>query len=61
MYDGQFIPCLKQALENDDDGRGGVQTIVRCSMKALASACGSSEDAVAVLLELGALDVLLGF
>lgn len=61
MYDGRFVPCLKQALEEDDDGRGGVQTIVRCSMKAVASACRSSEDAAAVMLDLGALDLLRGF
>lgn len=61
MYDGRFVPCLKQALEEDDDGRGGVQTILRCTMKSLASACVSNREAAAVLADLGAAEVLPRF
>lgn len=62
MYDGRFVPCLKQALEEDDDSCRGVQTIVRCSMATLASACRSSRRlATAVLADLGAAEALPRF
>uniref|UniRef100_A0A7S4SDH3 MYND-type domain-containing protein n=1 Tax=Alexandrium monilatum TaxID=311494 RepID=A0A7S4SDH3_9DINO len=60
MYDGRFVPCLKQALEEDDDDRGGVQTIVRCSMKTVASA-SRSPLAAAVLLDMGIEPALASF
>jgi len=60
MYDGRFLPCLKQALEEDDDDRGGVQTIVRCSMKTVASASRSPLVA-AVLMDMGIEAALASF
>ena len=48
------------APEEEDDDRGGIQTIVRCSMKTLASAC-HDRAAAAVLLDLGASRALRDF
>ncbi|CAE7598735.1 dnaaf1, partial [Symbiodinium sp. KB8] len=60
MYDGRFIPAIKQALEEDDDDRGGIQQIVRCTMKTIASACAVTA-AARLFLYLSGLELLRGF
>ena len=60
MYDGRFIPAIKQALEEDDDDRGGVQQIIRCTMKTIASAC-AVPTAARLFLYLSGSDLLRSF
>ena len=60
MYDGRFIPAIKQALEEDDDERGGIQQIVRCTMKTIASAC-AVPTAARIFLYMGGSDLLQSF
>ncbi|CAE8734244.1 unnamed protein product, partial [Polarella glacialis] len=60
MYDGRFMPSLKRALEEDDDDRCGIQTIVRCSLKTLASAA-ESPTAASLVAALGGEAVLQSF
>jgi len=61
MYEGRFGgPAMKKALEEDDDGRQGLQSILRCTLKSLASACKSDLPA-AIIKDLGGEAVLEKF
>ena len=49
-----------EALEEDDDERGGIQQIVRCTMKTIASAC-AVPTAARIFLYFDGLDLLRSF